>query len=56
MFSIFSAATYSPWLSLKMFFFRSTIFRLPASVQIPMSPLWSHPSSSTVSAVLSGIL
>lgn len=44
-FSIFSAATYSPCASLKMFFFRSMITSRPSGVHIPMSPLYSHPSA-----------
>jgi hypothetical protein len=36
MFSIFSAAMYSPWLSLNMFFFRSMIFRAPLGRNSPV--------------------
>ena len=35
------------WLSLKMFFFRSTILRPPLAVSVPMSPVWNQPSAST---------
>lgn len=42
------------WLSLKMFFLRSTILRPPDFVSTPMSPVWNQPSSSSTSAVLSG--
>lgn len=41
--------------SLKMFFLRSTILSVPRVVQIPMSPLCSHPSASSASAVFSGL-
>ena len=53
--SIFSAATYSPCASLKMFFLRSMILSVPLAFHWPMSPVCSQPSASIVSAVFSGI-
>lgn len=42
--------------SLKMFFLRSTTRMQPRRSHRPMSPLCSHPSASTASAVLAGSL
>ena len=39
--------------SLKRFFFRSIILRVPFGSHVPMSPVWSHPSLSSDSAVFS---
>ena len=52
-FSIFSAATYSPCASLKMFFLRSMIERVPSAFHRPMSPVCSQPSASSTLSVSS---
>ena len=52
-FSSFSTAMYSPWDSLKMFFFLSMILRAPFGRIVPTSPVWTQPSSSMASLVLS---
>lgn len=41
------------WASLKMFFFRSMIFRRPPGNQLPTSPVWNQPSESRTSSVCS---
>ena len=49
--SIFSAATYSPCASLKMFFLRSMIESVPSGFHRPMSPVACQPSAPIISLV-----
>jgi hypothetical protein len=53
-FSISDGEMFFPPEVMMMSLMRSTILRYVPSTHSPTSPVWSHPSASTVSAVLSG--
>ena len=54
--SMFAGDMFLPAALMMISFLRSTILRKPSSSNSPMSPVWSQPSSSTASRVLSGWL
>ena len=54
--SMFAGDMFLPAALMISSFLRSTILRKPSSSSAPMSPVWSQPSASIASAVLSGAL